>query len=158
MFSRYTSWYADSYEINFEMPFHVTFRVRSLEKRSLFGAKTCISIENMWFLCHIHFKAYSFRKIQFNLTFPNIFAIFEAKHLHDMMKFSSLPLHIFTFRIKTLYILTKHGNPSKFPDFLHSDTLQHALSNESKFRVCPQVTFWVSTDSKQFDLMAEYWK
>ena len=38
-FSRYTSWYADSYEIKFEMPFHATFRVRSLAKSSLFGAR-----------------------------------------------------------------------------------------------------------------------
>ena len=148
------------------MPFHATFRVRSLAKSSLFGARyflnflclwegfilvmtrTCISTENMWFLSHIHFKAYSIRNLQFYVTFPNIFEILEAKNLHYMMKFYSPPLHIFTFRRKTLYILSTYGNPSKFSEFLHSDTLQHALSNESTFRVPSQVTFWVSTNRK----------
>ena len=92
--------------------------------------KSCISTENMRFLSHIHLKEYSFRTLQFYVTFWNIFQILEAEDLHDMMKFYSLPLHIFTFRRKTLYIISTYGNSSKFSEFLHSDTLQHALSNE----------------------------
>ena len=37
LFSRNTSLYTECYEINFEMPFHATFKVRSLAKSSLFG-------------------------------------------------------------------------------------------------------------------------
>ena len=49
--------------------------------------KTSISTENIWFLSHIHVKAYSFLNVQFYVTFPNNFEILEAKNLHDMMKF-----------------------------------------------------------------------
>ena len=134
-FSRYTSWYADSYEIKFEMPFHATFRARSLAKSSLFGPRYFLKFsviigrihpsddQNLYInRKHVIFvscilQSILFQKLTILWDFSKHFGILEAKNVHDMMKFCSPPLHIFTFRRKTLYILSTYGNPSKFSGF-----------------------------------------
>ena len=102
---------------------------------------------------HVIFVSYTlqsifFQKLTILCDFSKHFWDLGSKNLHDMMKFYSPPLHIFQFRRKTLYILSTYENPSKFSAFLHSDILQHALSNETTFRVPSHVTFWVSTNRK----------
>ena len=152
-FSRYTSWYADSYEIKFEMPFHATFRVRSLAKSSLLG-------RDLFKILCVYRKDSSWwwPKPVFQQKTCDFCLIYTSKHtLPETYNFMRLFQTFLRFWKQKNYmiwwnVLVRHCIFSHFEGkhstlFPHMETHPNFL-NESTFRVPSQVTFSVSTNRK----------